>query len=211
LLPKASSVTWKDHFYFAYKAKNLVIDDVNNFGWTFQICPGCSSVLGSKLEFDLHMMKHKVNYFKDILKKTRTKQSSKPKPVKRTWIGLAVKQHQHQIQVINFSYTLTSSERCSNLLFLLGRCNFWSSAREILCRHTSNWLVPRSRSLQNNLGLRHLVCHDMLGTIPIGSDCLFNIAIILLTLASITMTDAWGTDAPQPQTAKKCPGLFLHE
>ncbi|KAL7481894.1 hypothetical protein ACHAW6_007571 [Cyclotella cf. meneghiniana] len=84
LLPKASSVTWKDYFHFAYKAKNLVIDGVNNFGWTFQVCPGCSSVLGSKLEFDLHMMKHKVTYFKDILKKTRAKHSSKPKPVSKT-------------------------------------------------------------------------------------------------------------------------------
>lgn len=81
LLPKVSSLTWKDYFHFAYKAKKLIIDGVNNFGWTFQICPGCSSVLGSKLEFDLHMMKHKVTYFKDILKKTRAKRSSTPKPV----------------------------------------------------------------------------------------------------------------------------------
>ena len=54
---------WKSHFLSMYRARKLLRnEDSNCFGWKFRICPivGCFDILRSSLDFELHMMKHKV-------------------------------------------------------------------------------------------------------------------------------------------------------
>jgi hypothetical protein len=70
-----SPCDWKASFRSMHQANRGVNNDANALGWKIRVCPvlGCCNILGTKLEFDLHMAKHEVKqlFHASKLKPTR--------------------------------------------------------------------------------------------------------------------------------------------
>lgn len=66
---------WKASFKTMYQTKRLVNDDSSMLGWKFVVCPVpcCCSILGSKLEYDLHMIRHELNFLEKLCLRSRGK------------------------------------------------------------------------------------------------------------------------------------------
>lgn len=73
---------WKIHFKNMYQTKRLVSGDSSMLGYKYQICRvlGCCEVLGSKLDHDIHVTEHEVNYMKKLcLRQRKAKRLKKSK------------------------------------------------------------------------------------------------------------------------------------
>eukprot|EP00956_Cyclotella_meneghiniana_P016245 scaffold25564_cov75-Cyclotella_meneghiniana.AAC.5 len=72
---------WKMHFRTFYQTNRTLNDDSNRFGWKFRICPvvGCCTVLGFQIDFDLHVVKHEVNFLERLLSSSKGKTNRKRK------------------------------------------------------------------------------------------------------------------------------------
>ena len=75
---RSTSNHWKAHFRSMHQATRFIRGNISRLGYPYQICPvlGCSSVLESKLEFDLHLTKHEVKWLNGLYLSMRKKRRS---------------------------------------------------------------------------------------------------------------------------------------
>ena len=67
LLP-TETLQWKNLFRSSFLTRKCVRGKKDRFGWSFRICPivGCNKELRSKLQFNVHLLKHEDQDLKKL-------------------------------------------------------------------------------------------------------------------------------------------------